>query len=63
MIDKMKKMMNENPFLNKNKRYIGAGILLVCFVVMLVFFTGDTFNENRKNKDNNQNQEQEKEQE
>ena len=29
-------MMNENPFLNRNKRYIGAAILLVCFIVMLV---------------------------
>ena len=35
MLDKVKKMIEENPFLNKNKRYIGAGILLVCFIVML----------------------------
>ena len=52
MLDKIKKIIEENPFLNKNKRYLGVAVLLVCFVVMLVFFTGDAFNEERKNKEN-----------
>ena len=35
------------PFIMKNKRYLAAGVLFICFVVVLVFFTGSDFNSER----------------
>lgn len=35
------------PFVKANKRYIGAGALFVCFVVVLIFFAGPEFNSER----------------
>lgn len=35
------------PFVKKHKRYLAAGVLFVCFVLVLVFFTGTEFNSAR----------------
>lgn len=49
LLDKIKNIFNEKaaPFVKENKRYVGAGVLFVCFVVVLFFFTGPEFNRER----------------
>jgi hypothetical protein len=49
VLDKVKKICKEKilPFVKKQKRYLGAGVLFVCFVLVLVFFTGVEFNSAR----------------
>lgn len=43
------KIINEKikPFVKQHKRYLGAGVLFVCFLLVLVFFTGPQFNSGR----------------
>lgn len=48
MEEKMKNLLEKIlPFVKENKRYIGVVGLFACFVLILVFFTGDAFNSKR----------------
>lgn len=53
ILEKIKPLLEKvTPFIKDNKRYIGVAGLFACFVLVLVFFTGDAFNSNRLAKNN-----------
>jgi len=53
IMEKIKPILEKvKPFLKDNKRYIGVAGLFACFVLVLVFFTGDAFNSGRLAKNN-----------
>ncbi len=49
LVDKIKPFIMEKavPFVIKHKRYFATAGLFICFVVILVFFTGEEFNSKR----------------
>lgn len=53
ILEKIKPLLEKvTPFIKENKRYIGVAGLFACFVLILVFFTGDAFNSERLAKSN-----------